>query len=361
MRKLAVLSITAAVALILGCSKAKVDEYAIITFMIGEVTKNSASAEIGDIIKEKDLIQTGAGSFCDIKIGGSIIRIKEKSKLVVSSLLRKGELESTELGMDVGKMMCKPKKLLKSENFTIKTPTAVAGVRGTSFTVEADAAKTTRIKVFDGSVKVVKRVKQLETSTEKILEAATAVSKEEKVVITQKEVAKAENAVEKILAKETAKGKEAEAISAVIEKSKNEISVKDIQKFAAEDFTKDNKEIIEVKEKPREVIVRISDFIKKEKESPKPDGRLLVTRYEIYFIKNGKVEWEGKVVSEPVKAGEKIYIASNDYVYCASVDGQVYWRKKLDNDGKLEIVDKKVKINSAGKELKLDLETGQQL
>ena len=64
-----------------------------------------------------------------------------------------------------------------------------------------------------------------------------------------------------------------------------------------------------------------------EREKPKPDGRLLITRYEIYFIKNGKVLWEGKVLQQPVRMNDKIFIASGDYVYCASADGPVLWRK----------------------------------
>lgn len=54
----------------LGCVKEKGDEHSTIIFMIGEVTKNNAAAQIGDPVNERDMIQTGADSFCDIKIGG---------------------------------------------------------------------------------------------------------------------------------------------------------------------------------------------------------------------------------------------------------------------------------------------------
>ena len=96
----------------------------------------------GDVLKENDIITTGIMSSCDIRIGDSIIRIKEKSKVLISQLLKNGNVENITLGLDIGKMLCKPKKLIKSESFLVKTPTAVAGVRGTQFSVEADIKKT---------------------------------------------------------------------------------------------------------------------------------------------------------------------------------------------------------------------------
>ncbi len=144
----------------MGCSKAA-DEYATVMFFIGDVKINDASIDIGAIIKENDRLVTAGQSSCDLKIGDSIIRIKENSKVLISQLMRKGAVENTALGLDVGKMLCKPKKLMKEESFLVKTPTAVAGVRGTKFTVEADTMKTTRIKVYDGRVKVIKRVEKL--------------------------------------------------------------------------------------------------------------------------------------------------------------------------------------------------------
>lgn len=148
--------------LIGGCSLKEVDEYAMVTFMIGDVKKNSVEVQMGDIIKENDIIVTADNSFCDVKIGESIIRIKSLTNVKISTLFKKGNVENTTLGLDSGKMLCKPKKLLKEENFVVKTPTAVAGVRGTQFSIEADKEQTTRIKVFKGEVKVAKRVKQLE-------------------------------------------------------------------------------------------------------------------------------------------------------------------------------------------------------
>ncbi|MFC1670606.1 FecR domain-containing protein [Spirochaetota bacterium] len=344
----------------ISCLKKDVDEYAMVTFMMGDVKKNNVIVDIGDIINEKDIITTGPDSFCDIRIGESIIRVKQKTKMVVSNLIRRGDLENTVMGLKIGKMLCKPKKLLKSESFIVKTPTAVAGVRGTKFVVEADKFKTTRIKVFDGKVKIASRIKQFEKNVDKLLEVASVVSRKEMIVVTKKELNRAEKLVEKMIKSE--KGKELK-IDKIISRSKKNIIIpkKSIMKFALEDFSKENKEIIQIKERPKEVVRQIIKYIELEKDKPKPDGRLLITRYQVYFIKNGKVAWGGKIIGEPIRIQDKIYVASGDYIFCASKDGPVLWRKSIKNDGKLKLRDNKLIIKSRNRETALDLETGQQL
>ena len=64
-----------------------------------------------------------------------------------------------------------------------------------------------------------------------------------------------------------------------------------IEKFKADDFIRESGEIFAVKEKPREVIIRIAKIIKEEKAKPQAEGRLLVTRYDIYFIKRKDFRW----------------------------------------------------------------------
>jgi hypothetical protein len=346
-----------------GCVKESEDDYSTIIFYIGDVKKNSKEAEIGDIILQNDIITTGLQSSCDIKIGGSIIRVKEKSNVKMSELYRKDDIEKTTVDLDVGKLLCKAKKLSKSENFLVKTPTAVAGVRGTKFTVEADAQKTSRIKVFNGNVTVVKRVKQLEdTNIEKIMETAPSLSEEQKVIVTEKEVKQTEKIVEQAIKEEQKINQNAEdAIAKVVSGSNQKdivVAKNEIQKFKIEDFKEENKEMISVQEKPKEVIAAIKNIVKLEKKQPIPEGRLLITRYEIYFIKNEKPLWEGKVVNPPVQKDNKLYIASGDYVFCASIDGPVFWKKNIKNDGKVELKDDKLIIFTEGKTKELDAVTG---
>jgi hypothetical protein len=343
-----------------SCTKQQIDDYASIAFSIGEVKKNGQPVNIGDILNQNDIIETGTMSSCDIKIGDSMIRIKENSKAILAQLLRKDGLENTTLGLDVGKMICKPKKLLKNESFLVKTPTAVAGVRGTNFSVEADAQKTTRIKVFDGKVAVVKRVEAVEEHIDKIIEAAPAVEEKEKVVITADDVKKAEKKIEEVMKKEGEATPQ--AVEKVVAIAKEEVVVKkdEVQKFKPEDFKEEKQEIIKIEEKPKEVVKEVTKIVKKTRQIPQPEGQLLVTRYEIYFVKNGRVEWEGKVINPPTKTEDKIYIASGDYIFCAKTDGTVLWRKKLANDGKVELEGEKVAVYAKGQKKLLDRLTGEE-
>jgi hypothetical protein len=352
-----IISFTAAAAV--SCSTAKKVDHASISFMIGDVKINNVSAEIGTPIKESDSIITEQGAFCDIKIGGSIIRIKEKSKVLFASLMNSKNIENTTLGLESGKLLCKPKKLLKSENFMVKTPTAVAGVRGTQFSVEADTAQTTRIKVFDGNVKVVKRVKQFEDIEAKVLENAVEITEKEKVVITKEEVDKAEKAVDEILKKETAAGTE-EALLAAVGKSAGVVGIKEgsVETFAAADFIRENNEMIDVKEKPAEVIRQLAKVVNIDKEKPVAEGRVVITRDEVYFIKEGNIVWQSRLTGEPVRKDDKLYLATDDNVFCVSKEGPVVWQKNLINDGKVELKNDILSIFVKGREVLIDPETG---
>ncbi|MDY6967321.1 MAG: FecR family protein [Spirochaetota bacterium] len=345
----------------LSCSEVVEDDYAVISFFIGEVTKNNLDVEIGESVSKNDVISTGSQSSCDISIGNSLIRIKEKSKMLVSRLDIYEKKENTTLNLSIGKMLCRTKKLLKNESFLVKTPTAVAGVRGTRFIVEADKKKTTRIKVYKGRVKVLKNVKILENKVDKIMEEAPSLKENEKVVVTEKAVKNAEKNVEKLLNKESLKGGEI-ALVKVVKLVKNDVIVKrkEIKKFKIEDFKEEREEIITVKEKPKEVIKKIAKIIKKEKKKPTPEGSLLITRYEIYYIKNGKVIWKGNVIKPPLKNEDKLYVVSGSYIFCASVDGPVMWRKKVKNDGEIEIKEDLLLISYKGKIKKLDLVNGEE-
>jgi len=340
------------ICLALGCSdKSAKADYATISFFIGDVSINGSAVAIGDPVSESDSISTGPQSSCDVKIGGSIIRIKEKSKMAFAALGIKGDGEKTSLDLGEGRLLCKPRKLLKNDSFTVRTPTAIAAVRGTEFTVETDAAKTTRIKVYDGKVKIAKRLKPLEEKMDQVFENISPVEENESVIITEKDVSLAEKNVSKIL--EDNKSADASTLVSMVQ---NDVSIsdKEIKTFKVEDFKKESSELIDVKSREPEVITKIKEVSK----LPAPDGRLLITKYEVYFIKNGRVEWEGKIITPPVKDKTRIYIASEDYVFCASTDGPVFWKKEIINDGKIELKNNNAIIYVNGKERKLDIKTG---
>lgn len=199
---------------------------------------------------------------------------------------------------------------------------------------------------------------------EKVINIAPSLKKEEKVVITIDEVKKAEKIVENSFKKETAgETPSDEVIDKVINNTKSDVVITGaaIVKFEAEDFAKEKQELIQVEQKPKEEIAKITHVIRQQKEKPVPEGRLLVTRYDIYFIKDGKIIWDGKVINEAVKAGDKLYIASGEYVFCAMSDGPVIWKANIKNDGKIEVTGGKVKVSAGGKSIVLDSGTGKKM
>ena len=179
---------------------------------------------MGSDLYQGDRIRTRADATVDIQIGRSVVRVKEKSEVSLATLFmdRSTGSENTSLELAIGTVLAKPKKLVKGESFMVKTPTAVAGVRGTMFMVESNAAKDTRVEVVDGRVQVSKRIAALENiesdsvrdseAIKKIEahveESSVTVKENEAVRVGAKEVANVNTQVEKVV----------EAVAAVEEK-----------------------------------------------------------------------------------------------------------------------------------------------
>jgi len=127
-----------------------------IQFIIGDVkisgTSGSREAKTGDNIGISESILTGKKSVADLVFGASgVIRINENSRIAVKSIADKNT-DDTVLDMDKGRVYVTLGKL-KGKEFRVKTPTAVASVRGTSFTVVADN-KGSKLSVAKGTVTV---------------------------------------------------------------------------------------------------------------------------------------------------------------------------------------------------------------
>jgi hypothetical protein len=90
-------------------------------------------------------VKTGVKSIAEITFQGGVIRINEKSSVVMKELAKniRDNKEMTELFVESGQSLFKvTKKLTDGEKFNVTTATAVAAVRGTEFTVAADEKKT---------------------------------------------------------------------------------------------------------------------------------------------------------------------------------------------------------------------------
>lgn len=165
MKKLSsVLFIIILLAQVPGCKKENevksVPNNGIINFMNGEVTivneGKTVPANVGDSITQGMTVKTGAKAVVDIYFGGSVIRILEKSSVVMKELVKDmaSNRELSEFYVENGKLFSKvSRKLAEGEKFSVTSPTAVAGVRGTEFLVEENAGKS-RISCIEGAVAV---------------------------------------------------------------------------------------------------------------------------------------------------------------------------------------------------------------
>jgi hypothetical protein len=109
-----------------------------------------ASAEEGMPLEDGDLVVVGDGGFAEVALdGGSLVTVREGSEFVVEKTSR-GEASFL---LKAGSLLAKIQKLA-SGRFVVRTPTAVAAVRGTEFGVEVDGERT-HVGVFDeGKVEV---------------------------------------------------------------------------------------------------------------------------------------------------------------------------------------------------------------
>lgn len=147
-----------------GCKKddtpKTVANNGIINFMTGDITittnGNTVKANVGDAITQGMVIKTGAKSVVDIYFSGSVIRILEKSSVVMKELIKDlaSNKELSEFYVENGKLFSKvSRKLVEGEKFKVTSPTAVAGVRGTEFLVEEENGKS-KISCVEGAVEV---------------------------------------------------------------------------------------------------------------------------------------------------------------------------------------------------------------
>lgn len=135
---------------------------------------------VGDILRSGAIIQTAAGATVDIVLddkkakparGGSgtgtpppagaipaakqnVVRMFGDTVLAIDKLLYSqtgaDAVSDTELDLRAGKIFGSVKKLSAASKYEVKTPTGIAGIRGTSYGLGADGSVT----VYEGSVMV---------------------------------------------------------------------------------------------------------------------------------------------------------------------------------------------------------------
>jgi len=140
---------------------------------LGEIS----DVDVGYVLRDGDVIQTGPDSECEVQISDSgILRITENSSVSLSEIIfaasKKTDREAFVMS---GSVKAAFKKLPKGETFKVKTETAIAAVRGTKFSVSVEEQGKTRLVVTEGKVIFAPRISKLEevknvTEDEKVRE-----------------------------------------------------------------------------------------------------------------------------------------------------------------------------------------------
>ena len=109
-------------------------------------------ADVGLPVEWNDLVETAARGRVRITLGdGSLLNVGSDSSLRV--VQHDQQTRQTDLTLTFGKMRSRLQKLSPGQRFEIRTNTAVLGVIGTDFFVEATATLT-RVIVYEGMVLV---------------------------------------------------------------------------------------------------------------------------------------------------------------------------------------------------------------
>lgn len=154
-----ILFLLACISLVCGCSQKNREETARakMTFFSGDVvivrSGQELKAEIGKSLLLNDIIRTPAGAEANIFFPGKgVCKIKGGSVVQLKSVIRTESSDEIKLKLNRGKIISALAKLKKGAAFEVETPTAVAGVRGTTFMVSVEPGKQIKISVLAGRV-----------------------------------------------------------------------------------------------------------------------------------------------------------------------------------------------------------------
>lgn len=131
---------------------------ALVIYASGDATRSGpggqALIKAGDTLDRGDTIATGDRSAVIIQIGDTImVRLQAKTELSMDTLLDSPEIS---LSLNSGSVLARITKLKAGNSFSVKTPTVVASVRGTAFSVTTGETDTVAVTEGTVSVKILK-------------------------------------------------------------------------------------------------------------------------------------------------------------------------------------------------------------
>jgi ferric-dicitrate binding protein FerR (iron transport regulator) len=153
-------------ALLVGSRTGRTDERhsATVSFLDGSATNSSGGngqpqpLALGGTVYENDLVETTPGSKMELKLqDGSVIRVGPASKMLLKSAYfgANGSEKKFTVKLFFGRVWSKVEGLVGGNSkFEVETDNAVAGVRGTTFRVDAKTDRSVLVRVYAGSVAV---------------------------------------------------------------------------------------------------------------------------------------------------------------------------------------------------------------
>jgi hypothetical protein len=125
----------------------------------GKASRAQVALSVGDAVKQGDTITTEEASRLELKFSdASILRIGPKARLQLTEAHFGGPTKRRLTArLFFGNLWAKVTSVVQGDQkFAVETENAVAGVRGTTFRVDARADKSVLVRVYDGAVAVAK-------------------------------------------------------------------------------------------------------------------------------------------------------------------------------------------------------------
>jgi hypothetical protein len=133
-----------------------------VTFLSGEATRQAGGRTEklapGSLVHQDDLVETGDRTRLELKLPDrSVLRLGPRStlRLTTATFGATAGDRSVSASLLVGQIWAKVEKAVGGESrFEVQTKNAVAGVRGTTFRVDARQDQSCVVKVYSGAVAV---------------------------------------------------------------------------------------------------------------------------------------------------------------------------------------------------------------
>lgn len=117
----------------------------------------SEPVAVGTLVQTGDRLVTSTSPMDLQTSTGSVVRLRAYSHVEVANLVA-----GTSLNLSQGSLIARVERSAADEDFRVVTPTAIAGVRGTTFTIEEVPESGAHLVVQDGQVALRPRVRALE-------------------------------------------------------------------------------------------------------------------------------------------------------------------------------------------------------